>query len=143
MRGFSRRSFVTGGAAAAIAIALRQRAFATGANPYRNAIVIDGLGGLGNSQTNGPLTDALVKDARDSGITCVHITMRPVGTTPPDNAFTSAVINIGQMESEIDAHALQHPRHQLLLRLARRTQPFQQHQLDETQWIDIRITQSY
>jgi membrane dipeptidase len=104
MRSFSRRSIVTGGAAAAIAIALRQRAFATEANPYRNAIVIDGLGGLGNSQTNGPLTDALVKDAHDSGITCVHITMRPVGTTPPDNAFTAAVINIGQMESEIDAH---------------------------------------
>ena len=104
MLSLSRRSFVAVGTAAAISIALRQPAFGADANPYRDAIVIDGLGGIGNSETRGPLTDAWVQDARDSGITCVHMTIRPVGTTPPDDAFTAAVINIGQMESEIDAH---------------------------------------
>ena len=104
MTPLTRRGFVAGTTAAAIALALRQPALAAAGNPYRNAIVIDGLGGLGNSATDGPLSAELVKDAVDSGITCVHITMRPVGTTSPDQAFAQAVINIGQMESEIDAH---------------------------------------
>ena len=98
----TRRSFVAGGAAAAVALALPERAFAS--DVYRRAIVIDGLGGLGNSETEGPLADAQVQDIRNSGLTCVHLTMRPVGTTAPDTAFTQAVINIGQMESEIDSH---------------------------------------
>lgn len=100
----SRRSFVAGGTAAAIVCGLRETAFAAEANPYRDAIVIDGLGGLGNSTAEGPITKEFVQDARDSGITCVHLTMRPVGTTAPDDAFAQSVINIGQMESEIDAH---------------------------------------
>ena len=100
----TRRSFVAGSTAAAVAFTLRAPAFAAGNAVYRNAIVIDGLGGLGNSETEGPLTDAQVQDIRDSGITCLHLTMRPVGTTPPDTGFTQAVINIGQMESEIDSH---------------------------------------
>lgn len=100
----TRRSFVTGGTAAAIAIALRRPAYAAAADVYRDAIVIDGLGGLGNSGTQGPLSERLVQDVRDSGITCVHLTLRPVGTTAPDTAFTQTVINIGEMESEIDAH---------------------------------------
>ena len=100
----SRRSFIAGGSAAAIAWALRSPARAATTDVYRRAIVIDGLGGLGNSETDGPLTDAQVQDVRNSGLSCVHLTMRPVGTTPPDEAFTQAVINIGQMESEIDSH---------------------------------------
>jgi len=104
MISLTRRGFVAGSSAAVIAFALRQPALAADANPYRNAIVIDGLGGLGNSETRGPLTDARVQDARDSGITCVHLTILPVGTTPPDAAFASAVTNIGEMEYEIDSH---------------------------------------
>ena len=100
----SRRGFVAASTAAAIAFALRQPAFGAEANPYRNAIVIDGLGGLGNSATSGPLSPEQVQDARNSGITCVHITLRPVGTTAPDFAFAQAVINISEMEREIDAH---------------------------------------
>lgn len=105
MTTMTRRGFVAGGAAAAVALALHGRAFASASDVYRRAIVIDGLGGLGNSETAGPLTDAQVQDVRNSGLTCVHLTMRPVGTTPPDAAFTQAVINIGQMEWEIDSHA--------------------------------------
>jgi membrane dipeptidase len=104
MIGMTRRSFVAGGTAAAIALALRPHAWAAAAGLYRRAIVIDGLGGLGNSETEGSLSDAQVRDIRNSGLTCVHLTMRPVGTTSPDTAFTQAVINIGQMESEIDSH---------------------------------------
>jgi membrane dipeptidase len=103
----SRRSFIAGSAAAAVAVAMRAPAFAAGDNPYRRAIVIDGLGGFGNSTADGdaPLTDAFVQDVRDSGVTCVHVTILPVGTTPPDTAFTQAVIGIGEYEAEIDRHA--------------------------------------
>lgn len=104
MIGMTRRSFVAGGTAAAIAVALRPPAWAAAADVYRRAIVIDGLGGLGNSETDGPLVDAQVQDIRNSGLTCLHLTLRPVGTTAPDTAFTQAVINIGQVESEIDSH---------------------------------------
>jgi len=100
----SRRSFVAGTAAAAVTIALRQPALAAASNPYDGAVVIDGLGGLGNSETRGALTPERVQEARDSGITCVHTTILPVGTTAPDTAFAMAVANIGEMESEIDAH---------------------------------------
>ncbi len=100
----TRRSFVAGSAAAAVAWSLGRPALAAAAEAYRRAIVIDGLGGLGNSATDGPLSDAQLQDVRDSGLTCVHLTLRPVGTTAPDTAFTQAVINIGQMESEIDSH---------------------------------------
>ena len=104
MSKLTRRSLVAGGTAAAIALALRLPSWAAAADVYQRAIVIDGLGGVGNSETDGPLKDAQLQDIRNSGLTCVHVTMRPVGTTPPDEAFSEAVINIGQMESEIDNH---------------------------------------
>ena len=65
MSRLTRRSFVAGSTAAAVAFTLRAPAFAAGDAVYRNAIVIDGLGGLGNSETEGPLTDAQVQDIRD------------------------------------------------------------------------------
>jgi membrane dipeptidase len=105
MNHLTRRTFVAGGTAAAISLALHRAAWAADANPYRNAIVIDGLGGFGNSQSgDGPLTEAYLQDARDSGMTCIHMTILPVGTTPPDAAFAQAVIGIGEMEGEIDRH---------------------------------------
>jgi membrane dipeptidase len=101
----SRRSFVAGSTAAAIGLTLYRAALAAGRNPYRDAIVIDGLGGLGNSASeDGPLADVYVKDARESGVTCVHMTILPVGTTPPDVAFARAVLGIGNIEREIDSH---------------------------------------
>lgn len=105
MNHLTRRSFVAGGTAAAISLALHRPAWAADANPYRRAIVIDGLGALGNSESgDGPLADAYIQDVRDSGITCVHLTILPVGTTPPDAAFAQAVLGIGEMEREIDRH---------------------------------------
>ena len=99
----SRRRFVAGGTAAAVALALRTPAFADARSVYRDAIVIDGLGGLGNSgYEGGPLSDAYIRDIRESGLTCVHLTILPVGTTPPDTAFAQAVTGIGAQEAEID-----------------------------------------
>ena len=57
MSQLTRRSLVAGGTAAAIALALRLPAWAATADVYRRAIVIDGLGGLGNSETDGSLMD--------------------------------------------------------------------------------------
>jgi membrane dipeptidase len=104
MTRLSRRGFVAAGTATALALTL-PRAWARDVNPYRDAVVIEGLGGLGNSTADdGPLPDALVRDVRDSGITCVHMTILPVGTTAPDAAFAQAVRGIGRAEAEIDRH---------------------------------------
>ncbi|MGH8205042.1 MAG: dipeptidase, partial [Steroidobacteraceae bacterium] len=89
---------------AAAAIALRIPVHAAAADVYRRAIVIDGLGGLGNSALEGPMTPQHAQDVRDSGLTCVHVTITPVGTTPPDTAFAQTVVRLGYAESEIDAH---------------------------------------
>ncbi len=104
MRELSRRSFIAGGTAAAVSLALHRAALAD-ANPYRDAIVIDGLGGLGNSEAEDEtLADRFIEDARNSDITCLHVTILPVGTTAPDTAFTQVVGGIGEKEREIDRH---------------------------------------
>lgn len=106
MEPVTRREFVAGGLAAAVALALPARGFASAEDVYRRAIVIDGLGGLGNSlaEEGKPLADRYIEDARASGVTCIHTTILPVGSTPPDTAFTQAVIGIGELEREIDRH---------------------------------------
>ena len=106
MASLTRRSFVAGSTAAAIAFRLRGPALAAGRDVYRDAIVIDGLGGLGNSaaEENAPLADTYIQDVRSSGLTCVHTTILPVGSTPPDAAFTQAVLGIETREREIDRH---------------------------------------
>lgn len=106
MTNLTRRDFVAGSAAAATVLALHGRAFATASDVYRRAIVVDGLGGLGNSTSDAEaLPDAQIEDVRNSGLTCVHTTILPVGSTPPDTAFTQAVLGIASYEKEIDAHA--------------------------------------
>ena len=106
MTALTRRSFVAGGTATAIAFALQKAAIADAKSVYRDSIVIDGLGGLGNSSEppGAQLTDAFVQDVRDSGLTCVHVTITPVGTTAPDTAFVETVLGIGEKEREIDRH---------------------------------------
>ncbi len=104
MRLISRRLFVASGGCAALSLAVRMPAHADASDVYRRAIVIDGLGGPGNSmgEEGAPLTDAYLQDIRDSGLTAVHVTILPVGSTPPDAAFTEAVMGIGRYEREID-----------------------------------------
>lgn len=104
MTGLTRRSLLARGTAAAISLVLARASVAAG-SAYRDAIVIDGLGGLGSSASgDGPLADQYLQDVRDSGITCVHTTILPVGTTAPDAAFAQAVAGIGALEREIDRH---------------------------------------
>lgn len=101
----SRRSILKGAGAAAAASVLPLRlALGAGWNGYEQVIVIDGLGGPGNSfsDTNSPLPAAQVDDVRQSGLTCVHLSILPVGTTPPDSAFAQAVREIGYWEAQID-----------------------------------------
>lgn len=66
--------------------------------------MIDGLGGPGNSMAGEgvPLAGAYLDDIRNSGLTAVHVTILPVGSTPPDAAFAEAVMGIGRYEGEID-----------------------------------------
>jgi membrane dipeptidase len=103
---FTRRAFVAGGAAAAVALALHDRALAKGSDVFRRAIVIDGLGGPGNAMADdaAPLKESHLQDISDSGLTCVHVTILPVGSTPPDTAFAQAVMGIGRYEREVDAN---------------------------------------
>jgi membrane dipeptidase len=105
MMQLTRRRFVAGSAAAAASLAAVTRAWG-GRDLYGEAIVIDGLGGLGNSAADddAPLAGQYLRDVRESGLTALHLTILPVGTTPPDTAFAQAVAGIGRMESEIDRH---------------------------------------
>ena len=63
-----------------------------------------GSGDSANSETDGPLADSAGPGCPESGLDLRAFDDAAVGTTPPDEAFTQAVINIGQMESEIDSH---------------------------------------
>ena len=105
MRHISRRSFVTNATAGAFAGLLPAR-FARAADrvSYDAAIVIDGLGGPGDSvsKIGVPLSEAHVENVRRSGLTAVNLTILPVGTTPPDAAFVQAVREILYWESEIE-----------------------------------------
>lgn len=100
----SRRTVLLGaGAALTLPMGLAHAARWSG---YRDAIVIDGLGGPGSitSGPDAPLSDAELKDTRDSGVTAVLITIGPVGTTAPDAGFNLAVRTILDMEREIAKH---------------------------------------
>ncbi|MGH8177778.1 MAG: dipeptidase [Steroidobacter sp.] len=103
----SRRALLAASASGVVAVALPLRwAHAARWSRYGEAIVIDGLGGPGSlsAEPGAALTQAHVRDTRDSGLTCVHVTILPVGTTAPDAAFAQAVREIAQWEREIDAH---------------------------------------
>ena len=91
-------------AGALVSVMPARHAIAADWHGYDDAIVIDGLGGPGNSalEANTKLTDAYVEDVRRSGLTALHMTMLPVGTTPPDAAFVQAVQQLVHWESEID-----------------------------------------
>jgi len=104
MNRLSRRAFVAGGTLAAVSLALRMPAQAAAGDVFQRSIVIDGLGGPGNSMAEDgvPLAEAYLQDVRNSGLTAVHVTILPVGSTPPDAAFAEAVMGIGRYEREID-----------------------------------------
>jgi membrane dipeptidase len=101
----SRRGFLKGLAACTIGGILPVRFVAASSwSGYERAIVIDGLSGPGNSTTKPgyPLPEEDVESVRRSGLTALHLTISPVGTTSPDDAFVQAVKEIAFWESEID-----------------------------------------
>jgi membrane dipeptidase len=107
MSTISRRTVLAYSVAGAVALSLpARRAAATDWFRYREAIVIDGLGGPGGlgQDPGGRLTDQEIKDTRESGLTCAHITVGPVGTRAPDTAFMETVRGIASWEREIDDH---------------------------------------
>lgn len=101
----SRRTLLLGTGAAALTLPMSWAHAATW-NGYRDAVVIDGLGGPGSltSEPGQPLTDAELKDVRDSGLSAVLITVGAVGTTPPDGAFKGLVRDILYTERGIERH---------------------------------------
>ena len=104
----SRRTLLVRSIASAVALSLpARRAAAADWFRYREAIVIDGLGGPGGGVNDNPdagLSQAEVKDVHESGVTCAHITVGAVGTTAPDTAFMETVRGIAFWEREIDRH---------------------------------------
>jgi len=107
MSTISRRDLLVRSVATAVTLSLpSRRAAAADWFRYREAIVIDGLGGPGglNAEPNGRLLDQELKDTHESGITCTHITVGPVGTRTPESAFIDTVSGIAFWEREIDDH---------------------------------------
>ena len=105
MSTISRRTMLVQGVATAVALSLPERhAAAADWFRYREAIVIDGLGGPGGLSTepDAVLSEQELKDTHDSGVTCAHITVGSVGTTAPDTAFMNTVLGIAFWEREID-----------------------------------------
>ena len=81
---------------------------AVAAGIYRRAIVFDGCGGPGDNDSDPEkgvrLTPRAVADARVSGVTCVNLTVGPVGTRPAAEAFEGIVRDVAYWEREIEAH---------------------------------------
>ncbi|HMB58637.1 MAG TPA: membrane dipeptidase [Xanthomonadales bacterium] len=73
---------------------------------YRDAIVIDGLGGPGGRAVDGemPLNALELADVRASGLTAIHLTIGRVGTMPSLEMFEHVVTDLANWEAEIDAH---------------------------------------
>lgn len=101
----SRRTLLLGTGAAALTLPMSW-AHAASWNGYRDAVVIDGLGGPGSitSEPGQPLTATHIKDVRDSGLSAVLITIGAVGTTPSDGAFKETVRGMLDMDREIARH---------------------------------------
>jgi membrane dipeptidase len=105
MRQISRRAFLTNSVVYSIAgLTPVHFASAESWDGYNSAIVINGLGGPGSSATESdkPLSEIDIENVHRSGLTALHLTILPVGSTPPDTAFVQAVREILYWESEID-----------------------------------------
>jgi membrane dipeptidase len=105
----NRREFL-GGAAAAAWMAPRVQAaemkLGYGAARYKQATVVDACGSLGEYDPSlpdgAPLTARGLADARESGVTLLHVTVNPVGNGP--NRFIDTVKQISEYEYEFSAH---------------------------------------
>ncbi len=73
---------------------------------YNSAIVIDGCGGPGGFSVDpeAPLTGRMIDNVRQSGITCVNLTVGPVGNRPESQALEGIFHDLAYWENEIDHH---------------------------------------
>jgi len=107
-----RRDFLGLGAAAVLALRSRARAAlggpaaGTAAAVYGRAAVVDGCGTLVDDkvQPGRALPPQALADARDSGVTCVNVTVGPVGSRPSLVAFEGLVRDIAFWEQQLEAH---------------------------------------
>ncbi len=78
------------------------------ASLYDRAVVVDACGGPGTGDSGpekgAPLPASALADAKASGITCVNVTVGPVGNRPDATAFEGIVRDIAYWERELDAH---------------------------------------
>jgi len=91
----SRRTVLAAGALSALPFTGASRAIAASASAtalYRRVVVIDGLGGPGDSdaEPGAPLSEAAINDSTASGLTCVNVTLGPVGTSCRTGARASS-----------------------------------------------------
>ena len=99
-----RREFFAFGAVAGAALKGAGAPLRPRTEVYGRSIVVDGCGGPGDFSTDAdhPLSDAVVNDARDSGVTCVNLTVGPVGIPSDTAAFEGIVRDVAFWGSEID-----------------------------------------
>src|SRR5262245_25608389 len=103
----SRRDFLSLAAVTAIASLDLKLAWPNSAQDfYDTSIVVDGCGGPGgfSSDPQAPLTNQMVMDAKSSGVTCVNLTVGPVGNRPESEALEGIFRDLGYWENEIDHH---------------------------------------
>lgn len=73
---------------------------------FESAVIVDACGGPGgySSEPGTPLTESMIRDVRTSGITCVSVTVGPVGNRPSSEALEGIFRDIGLLENEMDQH---------------------------------------
>ncbi len=100
--GLDRRQFLLASGSVALA---PHGAFAA-SNPYRDSIVIDGLGfpGNPNGEADSGLDATAVDDVRSSGLTACHLTIGSVGSMPPLQAFEAIVRGADYWDTVVDTH---------------------------------------
>jgi membrane dipeptidase len=102
-----RRELLVFGALSGLAFDSRLEAIPD-AGLYGRAVVFDGCGGPGDNDSDAEkgvrLTQRAVADSKGSGVTCVNVTVGPVGNRPGPEAFEGIVREVGYWEREIEAH---------------------------------------
>jgi membrane dipeptidase len=112
-----RRELLLLGALSGLGLTSRLKALpATGSKPgaaeptniYGRAIVFDACGAPGDNDSDAEkgisLSIKAVADAKASGVTCVNVTVGPVGNRPDSAAFEGIVRDVAYWEREIEAH---------------------------------------
>src|SRR5262249_29158217 len=71
---------------------------------YKKAIVVDGCGSPAGFATDpqAPLTASMIDEIRNSGVTCVNLTVGPVGNRPELEAFEGIFQELAYWENELD-----------------------------------------